>query len=67
MRYYAYIPREDGSEPLGSANRMLMDLKTPQGAIKRAKRYMGDNIKVFSFTNFFRDSTFKLIYDGTTR
>ena len=38
MKFYAYIPDKNGDEPLGTENRILFELKTTQGAIKRSSR-----------------------------
>lgn len=62
MRFYCYKgDHELGKEPLGSADRMIWrDLKTIQGAVRRATRLWGaGGFRLFSFTNFFDDRTFK--------
>lgn len=28
MKYYAYLPNKDGTEPMGTATRILFELKT---------------------------------------
>lgn len=62
MEYYAYIPKEDGLEPLGTENRLIMkNLKTQNGAIRKARRILGNSCKVFSYTNFYNDKTFKQV------
>lgn len=60
MNLYAYVPREDGTEPMGTANKMIIhDLKTVRGAINRCKRvWTGKEFKLFSYTRFFDNSTF---------
>lgn len=68
MQFYAYKPREDGTAPLGTENKMLFELKTWAGAIRRARRYLGETARVHSYSDFFDDETFhpKLI-NGTMR
>lgn len=71
MNFYAYFVsgelKGDGKddEPIGTANRMIWkDLKTVRGALNRIQRYlMADEKawKLFSFTNFYDDKTFKLV------
>jgi len=61
-KYYAYIPREDGTEPTGSANRAMWEGAGGNFAIRMAKRRLGtDNYVLLSYTNFYDDSTFKVI------
>ena len=66
MQFYAYIPSPDGIEPMGTANRAIIrDLKTVKGAINRLKRFPRWNSKpflVFTFSNFYDQSTFKQVY-----
>ena len=60
MNFYAYIPREDGKEPCGTANKVLSrEYKTLWNFIKFR---LGSNsrFRIYSFTNFYDDSTFKL-------
>jgi hypothetical protein len=61
MKFYAYVPRPDGSEPMGTGNRHTFDLKTKQGAIRHAVNYLGPNVKLFSYTNLYDQSTFNEI------
>jgi hypothetical protein len=64
MKFYAYIPESDGVEPLGTNGRILFELKTILGAIRRAKRVLGKNVKVFTYTNFYNQNTFRIVYGG---
>ena len=59
--FYAYVPREDGTEPLGTANRLIIrNLKTARGAEKRAKTAFGEKkFRLFTFTNFYDNKTFR--------
>ena len=61
MKYYAYKGRQPlGSETLGADNRMIIsDLKTTNGAARRCKKAWGANFKLYSFTNFYDNNTFK--------
>jgi len=62
MKFYAYIPDKNNFEPTGSANRILFELKTFAGAIRRAKRILGNNIHVFKYTDIYDDKTFLKIF-----
>lgn len=61
MKFYAYKPDSNGNEPMGTSGRILFELKTVRGAIRRARRMLGNNIKVFHYTNFYNGKTFKQI------
>lgn len=66
MKYYAYIPREDGSEPMGSGlgENTLFECKGGlRYAIPMAKRRLRnrDNFVLISYTNFYDDKTFKIL------
>jgi hypothetical protein len=60
-KYYAYIPTENGKEPLGTEKRALFELKTDKGAIRKAKRILGNNIKLFRYFMFQDESSFEEI------
>ena len=57
MKYYAYIPTKENREPTGTFTRIVFELKTDIGAIKRAKRILGENIKLIRYTNPYNDAT----------
>jgi hypothetical protein len=64
MKFYAYIPDEDGREPLGTNNKLLFELKTKKGAFNRTKRiFESENFRLFWYTNFYNDSSFHRIFD----
>ncbi len=64
MKFYAYIPNEREQEPIGTANRIIFELKTIRGAIRRAERILGiDTFCLFSYRNFFSNDTFNLIME----
>ncbi len=65
MRYYAYkgsFPL--GEEPLGTDNRILFELKTHAGARRRARGQLGPEFRLYTFTNFYDDSTFEPVSGG---
>jgi len=69
MNFYSYTtetPNTPGlaDEPLGSGGRFIdRDLKTVRGAVNRMKQTWPDkSFKVFSFTNFYDDKTFRLVH-----
>ena len=63
-QFYAYVPTKDGNEPTGTSDRLVIkDLKTARGALKRCLKAFGEKpFKLFTFTNFYNESTFTLIY-----
>lgn len=58
-KYYAYRPRADGSEPMGTDSQTLFELKTDAGAIRRARRLYGPTAKVFRYWNVFDPETYR--------
>lgn len=62
MNYFAYTPNKNGKYVCGSSGKMFIELKTNRGAIKRAIKYMGKNIRVFRYYHFYDNSTFTQIY-----
>ena len=61
--YYAYIPRDDGSEPLGTDGKTIRhDLKTDAGAIRAARRALGDTVRVFWFWDWYQSEPFRQIH-----
>lgn len=63
MKFYAYIPTDTGKEPTGSDNRIIFELKTIKGAIKRAINSLGHTFQLHKYSNFYDDNTFQLIVD----
>ncbi len=61
MQFYCYRGRAAlGCEQLGTEGRaILRDLKTVSGAIRRARRFFGPQFRLYSFTNFYDDCTFR--------
>ncbi len=57
MKFYAYIPREDGTAPCGTSDQTIFELKTKRGAINRGKRILGGVFRLFSYTNLYDDTT----------
>ncbi len=65
MSFYAYLgDYEFGTEPLGTGNKMIIpDLKTARGAIRRCNKYWkGKVFRVYSFTDFYDDSTYRRVH-----
>ena len=63
MNYYVYNELVTlGKESCDTQGKMIIrDLKTLQGVINRAKSVFADTgFMVYSFTNFYNDSTFTL-------
>lgn len=64
MGFYAYLgDYEFGTEPLGTGNKMIIpDLKTARGAIRRCNKYWkGKVFRVYSFTDFYDESTYRRV------
>lgn len=65
MNFYAYEPDKNGNEPMGTEGRVLFELKTTRGAIRRAfRRFSGRPFRLYKYTNFYNDKTFTLIYEN---
>jgi hypothetical protein len=69
MQFYSYVtdnPFADGQsdEPIGSAGRSIdRNYKTLSGLIRSLKKaWPGKSFKVFSFTNFHDERTFRLVH-----
>ena len=69
MQFYSYItdePRAPGmiDEPVGSDGRFIdRDLKTVRGVVNRIRKARpGKSFKVFTFTNFYDNNTFRLVH-----
>ena len=64
MKFYAYEGRKVlGKEPLGSSGKMMFELKTVQGALRKAyKAYGSLNFSLYYYTNFYEDSTFTQVH-----
>jgi hypothetical protein len=60
-KFYAYKPDKSGREPLGTSGRTLFELKTVDGAKNRAKKMLGSGYKLYTYTNFYNDKTFKVV------
>ena len=64
MKFYACVPDEKGNEPLGTAGKFLFELKTVGGAIRKRLRFYGNKtFRLYNYTNFYRDSTFRLLHE----
>ena len=69
MQFYSYItetPDAPGQtdEPIGSSGRTIdRDLKTARGVVRRLeKAWPGKSFKVFTFTNFYDERTYRLVH-----
>lgn len=69
MQYYSFVsenPYVEGmiDEPVGSGGRSIdRDLRTLRGVVNRLKKaWPGKSFKVFSFTNFYDNNTFRLVH-----
>ena len=63
MKYYAYEGRKSlGSEALGTSDKLLFELKTDIGAVRKAIKYFGENCSVYKYTNFYNEDTFRKLY-----
>lgn len=61
MKFYAYKPTSSGGEPMGTEHKLLFELKTIAGAHRRARRYLGKSYRLYTYTNFYADRTFKRV------
>ena len=69
MQFYSYVTETPNAphqtdEPFGTSGRSIdRDLKTVRGVVRRLERaWPGKSFKVFSFTNFYDDKTFRLVH-----
>ena len=61
MKFYAYVPTKEGREPVGGDRKLIFELKTVAGAHKRARSVLGARYRLFTYTNFYRESTFRKV------
>jgi len=67
MRFYAYVPNDEGKEPLGTSHRVLFQLKTVRGAIRHCRRTLGwDRFRLFSYFNFHKEETHRMVHEEGT-
>jgi len=63
MEFYAYAGNKRlGEEGLGSERRVLMNLKTVRGAMKRCRKIFPGGFMLYRYRNFYQDETFELLY-----
>jgi len=63
MKFYAYKGRYHlGGEALGTSGKLLFQLKTYEGAVRRAHKYLGKESSVWVYTSFYDNSTFRRVY-----
>lgn len=58
MNFYAYIPKADGTEPLGTSGKILFQLKTVRGAVRRCRNALGKRFRLYTYSSFYDESTF---------
>ena len=59
-KYYAFKGNYDlGNEPCGTSGKMLFELKTDRGAHARVATVYGTEYRLFTYTNFYDNKTFK--------
>ena len=67
--WYAYVPRSDGSAPVGGDTQTIIrDLATLRGVLRRMRGFhrgwQGRTVRVYRFTDWTRDETYRLVYEG---
>jgi len=64
QNFYVYKGiSELGQESLGTEGKHIWrDLKTLRGAIRRMRLYGYESFRIYTFSNFYDDKTFKLVY-----
>lgn len=65
MKFYAYIPTKEGKEPCGTFGRLLFELKTVKGAVRRCEKYLGEKWRLYVYTDLYDDSTMHHVKDST--
>lgn len=66
-KYYAYIPDSNGNEPIGTFGRIFFTAKTTN--VSRLKKMTIERLgkdksyRLYSYTDLYRVSTFKLIHE----
>lgn len=74
MKFYGYVVTIEGKEPLGTEGRTMFEAANVPAAIRRMRRYVSSvpllpfykfpnprEYRLFSYTNFYDQSTFKQI------
>lgn len=63
MKFYAYKgDYEIGHEPCGTEGKLMFELKTTRGAIKRVRGiFKSSPFKLYTYTNFYDDNTFRVV------
>jgi hypothetical protein len=64
MKFYAYLSELPlGKEPLGTAGKLLFELKTKKGAIKHCQRIWKEKkFHIYTYTNFYDNDTFRVVF-----
>jgi hypothetical protein len=63
MQFYAYNSHAElGNEPLGTDGKLLFELKTYSGAVRRVQHcFKNTPWNLYTYLNFYDNSTFKLV------
>ena len=60
MKFYAYKGNyELGKEPLGTFDKMMFELKTTKGALRRCYQCFKTDFRLYYYSNFYDNKTFK--------
>ncbi len=62
MKIYAYKITDTGREPTNPEDKLLYELKTIKGGVRRAIKILGENCRVYIYRNFYDKNTFEQIY-----
>ena len=66
-KFYSYKGNAPlGKEKLGTEGRSLDELKTVKGVKNRLLKAGWVEFKIYSYTNFYNDSTFRLVHRQTS-
>ena len=64
-KFYAYAgDHKFGEEPLGTSGKIIFELQTMAGARRRARSMLGEAYRLYTYTNFYNDETFKEVGRG---
>lgn len=71
MKFYAFIPTKEGTEPMGTAQRYIFNAKSGVHAINKTRQYCRVNhlkdynergFKLYTYKEFYNDSTFTEVH-----
>ena len=65
MKFYAYAGNYNLDEvPCGTSGKILFELQTFAGAHRRARSMLGKTYRLYTYTNFYDDETFREVKGG---